>query len=80
MCFLFIYFTSISKVVDKMQFVEYNKHRKRQDLKRLCQKNVFIKITLHLTVGVIFFMEITKSNRIIINVIMYSLSIATTSL
>jgi len=44
------------------------------------QKNIVIKITLLALVGWrYFFMEITKSNIIIINEIMYSLSIATTS-
>ena len=45
------------------------------------KKNIVIKITLLALVGWrYFFMEITKSNIIIINEIMYSLSIATTSL
>ncbi len=44
------------------------------------KKNIVIKITLLALVGWRdFFMEITKSNIIIINEIMYSLSIATTS-
>lgn len=42
-------------------------------------KMYYFKITLTLVGGGDFFMEITKSNRIIINVIMYSLSIAITS-
>jgi hypothetical protein len=60
--------------------VYYNNYRKGQDLKRLCQKNIVIKITLLALDGWrYFFMEITKSNNIIINEIMYSLSIAITS-
>ena len=57
----------------------YNTNRKRQDLKRLCQKSLFIKNNASFDGGRYFFMEITKSKRIIINEIMYSLSIAITS-
>ena len=43
------------KVVDKIPFVIYNENRKRQDLKRLCQKrDYFIKNNASLVVGVIF--------------------------
>ena len=43
------------------------------------RKLLIKKITLLLGGGRYFFMEITKSNKIIINDIMYSLSIAITS-
>ena len=62
-----------------MIFFLYNKYRKRQDLKRLCQINIVIKNNALLGGGRYFFMEITKSNKIIIKDIMYSLSIAITS-
>ena len=69
----------MDKSLDKANSFIYNKNRKRQDLKRLCPKNFVIKITLLALVGWrYFFMEITKSNRTIINEIMYSLSIAIT--
>ncbi len=57
----------------------YNIHTKRQDLKRLCQRIVFIENNASFDRGRYFFMDITNSKRIIINVIMYSFSIAITS-
>ena len=35
--------TKFLKIVDKLDFILYNKHRKRQDLKRLCQDINVIK-------------------------------------
>ena len=68
------------KTVDKIDFIHYNENRKGKTSKGYAKKNIVIKITLLALVGWrYFFMEITKSKRIIINEIMYSFSIATTS-
>jgi len=67
------------KIVDKTYFIKYNKYRKGKTSNGYAKKNVVIKNNALLGGGRYFFMEITKSNRIIINEIMYSLSIAITS-
>ena len=65
------------KRLDKIISIIYNENRKRQDRNGYAQRKVLNNPDFW-TSGGYFFMEITNSNRIIINEIMYSLSIAIT--
>ena len=47
-------FTFLIKTIDKSNFPIYNKNRKRQDLKRLCQMCI-MKITHHFSEWALFF-------------------------
>ena len=62
-------FTFLIKTIDKSNFPIYNKNRKRQDLKRLCQMCI-MKITHHFSEWALFFMVIINTIRVIKYIIM----------